>query len=400
MKPALLVWCQHSVGVGHLTRAHALCAALLERFRVVLVCGGALPDGIAPPAGVEVVALPALGVGPAGRFVSHDARLTVGDAWTIRRRRLLAAYDSTRPRVVLVELWPFGRARFGRELLPLLERARRDGVPAFSSVRDILVSRRDDQREHDARACALANAHLDGVLVHSDPRFARLEHTFDPHARLRVPVHHTGFVVVPRALGHSARRRDQRAGPAGAGCRGLPEPRGGVVVSVGGGLVGAPLLRTALAAQRILWPRTARPMRLICGPFLPAADRRALADAAATAPGATLVPTVAELRPELDRAAASVSQCGYNTALELLQARVPALVVPYATPEEDEQRRRARRLARLGAVRVLDPERLTPEALAHAILALEGFAPARPALDLDGARRTTELLSRTEARVA
>lgn len=222
------------------------------------------------------------------------------------------------------------------------------------------------------------------MLVHSDPRFARLEHTFEPLARLRVPVRHTGFVVA------------ERPEPAG-------ERRDGVVVSAGGGLVGAPLLHAALAAQRILWPRTGRPMRLIAGPFLPAPDRDALAAAAATVPGATLVPSVPTLGVELDHAAASASQCGYNTALELIQSRVPALVVPYATPSEDEQRRRARRLARLGALRVLDPVQLTPETLARAIVALDGFVPALAGLDVEGARTTTELLwaqRRTEARVA
>jgi predicted glycosyltransferase len=384
MKPALLFWCQHSVGLGHLARAHALCAKLVERFRVVLVCGGALPDGIGAPAGVEVVALPPLGIGPTGAFASHDPGLSTADAWDVRRARLLATYEAARPSVVLVELWPFGRARFGRELLPLLEAARRDGVPALCSLRDILVNRRDDQREHDERACALANAHLDGVLVHSDPRFARMEQTFAPHRRLRIPVHHTGFVVADRPLPSGGRRE-------------------GVVVSAGGGRVGEPLLGAALDAQRILWPRTGRPMRLIAGPLMPPADRDSLARAAATVPGATLFGSVTGLGSELDRAAASLSQCGYNTALELLQARVPALVVPYATPEEDEQLRRARRLARLGAVRMLEPERLAPQALARAILALDGFVPVPPALDVDGARTTTRLLwsrRRAEARVA
>ena len=83
---------------------------------------------------------------------------------------------------------------------------------------------------------------------------------------------------------------------------------------------------------------------------------------AARPPGLELVRTVPDLGAELRAAAASVSQCGYNTALELLRSRVPALVVPYATPEEDEQRRRARRLARLGACGsrpgLLDPRTL------------------------------------------
>ena len=39
MKPALLFYCQHSVGLGHLMRSYALCDRLAERFRVVLIAG-------------------------------------------------------------------------------------------------------------------------------------------------------------------------------------------------------------------------------------------------------------------------------------------------------------------------------------------------------------------------
>jgi predicted glycosyltransferase len=369
-RPPLLFYCQHSVGLGHLMRSYALCERLAERFRVVLVCGGPLPLGIAPPARVEIVALPPLGIGPAGRFVSHDPGLPVERAWAARRERILATVQSLRPAVVLVELFPFGRAKFARELVPLLVAARELGAMTACSLRDILVRRRPDQRAHEERACALANAHLDAVLVHCDPAFARLEETFGALPRLALPVQYTGFVVKgPPGVGRRARR---------------------VVVSSGGGLVGGPLLRAAAAAQRLLRPRTGLPMRLIAGPFCPTDEWGALDRAAVD--GVELVRTVPDLGAELREAAASVSQCGYNTALEVVRARVPALVVPYATAEEDEQQRRARRLARLGAVRVLDPSRLDPSTLARELELLLEFEPARPRLDLDGARRTCELL--------
>jgi predicted glycosyltransferase len=365
-RPALLFYCQHSVGLGHLTRSYALSRALTQRFRVVLVCGGPVPDGIAPPEGVEVVALPPVGVGADGRFGSHDPALSLDEAWAARRERMLAALADVRPAVVLVELFPFGRAKFARELVPLLEAARAAGAATASSVRDILVSRRRDQRAHDERAAARANAQLDAVLVHSDPAFARLEDTFAPVRRLTVPVHHTGFVV-----------RNGDSPPNGA--RGL-------VVSAGGGRVGGPLLRAAAGARRLLGSEL--PMRLVAGPFLPADDWRALA----AADGVELVRTVPDLAAELRGAVASVSQCGYNTALDVVRAGVPALVVPYATPQEDEQLRRARRLERLGAVRVLDPARLGSATLARAIEQVLRFEPAPPRLDTGGARRTAEIL--------
>jgi predicted glycosyltransferase len=366
MKPVLLFYCQHSVGLGHLMRSYALCRALSARFRVVLVTGGQPPAGIEPPDGVELVALPPLGVGADGRFESHDRRFSVDRAWATRREQILGAFAELDPAVVLVELFPFGRAKFARELVPLLDAARASGAVTACSLRDILVSRRSNQREHDERACALANAYFDAVLVHSDPSFARLEDTFGARRHLAVPVQYTGFVI------------DAHDGERTRGEH--------VVVSAGGGRVGGPLLRTAAAAQRTLGV----PMKLIAGPFCAEAEWRALE--ATVHDGLELVRTVPDLGAELRRAAASVSQCGYNTALEIVAAGIPALVVPYATPEEDEQRRRARRLARLGALRVLDPDRLDPTTLAAAIEATLDFEPADPAIDLDGADRTTEML--------
>jgi predicted glycosyltransferase len=362
MKPALLFYCQHSVGLGHLMRSYALCERLAARFRVVLLCGGELPAGIPAPAGVEIVPLPPLGVA-GGRFGSRDRRLSTERAWALRSERIQTTLRATRPDVVLVELFPFGRAKFARELLPLLRAARAMGAFTACSLRDILVSGRDDQRAHDDRARELADAHLDAVLVHGDPSFARLEDTFAPARPLRTPVHYTGFVTNIKGSDPFSRWREDL-----------------IVVSAGGGRVGAALARAAIAAHPLADLR----MRVVAGPLMPAAELAALP----RRPGVEIVRCVPDLGAELARARASLSQCGYNTALEIVRTGVPALVVPYAPPGEDEQTRRARRLAARGALLVHDER----EPLKPALERLLEFTPAPAALDLDGARRTTELL--------
>src|SRR6185312_6686134 len=128
------------------------------------------------------------------------------------------------------------------------------------------------------------------------------------------PVHYTGFVAAAPpapAAGLARARRDRR-----------------VVVSAGGGRVGAPLLEAAIDAQPALWNAERVPMRLIAGPFLPEPDWRGLRRRARGRPGLELIRAVPDLAVELRGARASVSQCGYNTALEVLQAGLPALVVP------------------------------------------------------------------------
>ncbi|MEZ4580434.1 MAG: glycosyltransferase [Caldilineaceae bacterium] len=51
-----------------------------------------------------------------------------------------------------------------------------------------------------------------------------------------------------------------------------------------------------------------------------------------------------DMRGLMRHAAGSVSQCGYNTTMDLLASGVPALVVPYHTPH-DLSRAPAPRLA-------------------------------------------------------
>jgi predicted glycosyltransferase len=301
--------------------------------------------------------------------------------WTVERARagrlgtILATLRAARPAILVVELFPFGRRKFAEELIPLLEEARRPGRPrplVACSVRDILVSRGEGQRVHDERASRVANRYFDAVLVHSDPRFARLSESFRPATPLRAAVHHTGFVV-PEPPGPTPLR-----------------PGSPVVVSAGGGRVGEPLVRAAVRAQRLLGARPG--MKVIAGPFLAQRSWRALRADARDCEGLELVACVGDLEPELHGASASVSQCGYNTALQVVRSRVPALVVPFAAEGEDEQTRRARRLAALGAVRMLHPRDLGPSSLAAEIRALRRFRPRPTELDMDGARTSAELL--------
>ena len=77
----------------------------------------------------------------------------------------------------------------------------------------------------------------------------------------------------------------------------------------------------------------------------------------------------------------SVSQAGYNTTMDILGCGTPAVVVPYGEGREDEQAASARRLERLGALRVLDPDLLSGPTLVDAVRDALTWTPAlRPAV--------------------
>jgi len=375
--PRILFHVQHLLGIGHWRRAVALAAAMRDRgLAVTLLAGGAPEPGLPPPSGVELRQLPPARAADArfSAIIDGDGRPIV-DAFRSRRRALvLAAFAELRPHALLVESFPFGRRAFRFELLPLLEAASatRPRPAILASIRDILVAKRDPARA--AETVALVRRHLDRVLVHGDPALVPLEASFPAAGEIAGRLAYTGYVAPPPGPDD---------GHAGAG---------EVVVSAGGGAVGAALLRAALAA-RPLSPLAAAPWRLLAGPHLAAEERAALA--AALPPGVVLEGFRADFPALLTRCLLSISQAGYNTALDILRVRPRAVLVPFAAGNETEQTLRAALLAERGIVHLVREAELDGPRLAAAIAAARA-APAPPALTLrgDGAARAAEIVAR------
>ena len=87
VRPPLLFYCQHHLGLGHLVRSLALAEALAERFEVVMVSGGVLPDGLRPPSGVRLVSLPPVGLTVEGELVSGERGRSIEEAFELATAR-------------------------------------------------------------------------------------------------------------------------------------------------------------------------------------------------------------------------------------------------------------------------------------------------------------------------
>jgi predicted glycosyltransferase len=364
------------MGMGHLVRALALAEAFSDHFHVVLLSGGELPREIKLPPTVVIKSLPPLALRD-GQLISHDASYTLQEVKQTRTSIILETLQELKPDVLVTELFPFGRRKFEFELLPLLEAATTGNRPApliVCSVRDILVSRHAGREKFEQRAITMCNRFFDLVLVHSDPSFSCFDDSFSV-AKLRPQILHTGFVFGKRSFRQQA----------------LHE-RAPIVVSAGGGLYGYELLRAAIAAHAMLDAAEQTRMKVIAGPFLPAEQFDDLCAAIQQRKDIQLVRYVPDLSEELSKARASISQCGYNTALETLETGIPALIVPFGEAGEDEQIVRARRLEQLGAVRMLHPRFLSAPRLAEEMQRLLHWRPRSLELNVDGARHSAEIL--------
>ncbi len=85
MKPRVLFYVQHLLGIGHLMRACRIAKALRETFEVLLVVGGELPPGIAPE-GVGLFGCPPCG--PARRGSAPWYIRMAGSSTTVTRLRV------------------------------------------------------------------------------------------------------------------------------------------------------------------------------------------------------------------------------------------------------------------------------------------------------------------------
>ena len=358
---------QHLLGIGHLVRASRIAKAMAQAgLDVTVVTGGSIIDGF-PGEGVRHVQLPVILSSNSSFSGLSDASGNPVDEPFMRLRveMLLAAFRQADPDAVIIEAFPFGRRQMRFELLPLLEAIRSHPRKPllFSSVRDILQENRKPGR--DEETASLIEEHFDGVLVHGDENFVRLEDTFPLARRVADKVFYTGLVA-PEPPQPSEDRFD-------------------VVVSAGGGAVGAQLIEAAIAARVEL--SDTRRWCIITGPNMPQADFERIERE--TPASVSLFRFRKDFPNLLMNAQLSISQAGYNTVCDLLRASCNNVLIPFASGGETEQSVRAEKLEALGFATVVSEAKLNGATLAAAISAAD-CSPQRmkPSLSLDGAANT------------
>ncbi|MEM9439759.1 MAG: glycosyltransferase [Pseudomonadota bacterium] len=373
---SVLIWVQHLLGTGHFKRAATLAEAMAaDGLDVTLVSGGPPVEWIKPE-GVKLEHLP--GVRARDRQFSAMVDLDgqpIDQVFIAKRRaKLMAVLARTRPRVVITEMFPFGRRAFQFELIRLLEAAS-SFVPRpkiLSSVRDILVIKSDQSRYDWMRD--LVQTYYDHVLVHTDPNLVPFDLTF-PHAKeIASKIVNTGYVTEKPTI---AEPKINSMAPE-------------VLVSTGGGRVGAKLIEAAIKARAQSRLKDV-PWRVIAGGFADQAELNALRSKLPL--GIILTGPSPDFQARLANSLLSISQAGYNTVVEGLRMGKRMVLVPFETASETEQSLRAERLSNRGLAQTISETDLTPESLAKAVdTALDRPPPQVVDLNLDGMANTVRFV--------
>jgi predicted glycosyltransferase len=372
--PRVLFHVQYLLGIGHLQRSLRIGEALADAgIAVTLAQGGPPLPEITHGRGVDITQLPPIRSRDASFALVDEAGEPVTDALRAERRAaLLAAFDAARPDALVIEGFPFARRAFRSELDPLIAAARSAGARVICSVRDIPTVRPDPARL--AAIVARVRDDFDAVLVHGDPDFIPFDAAFPEAPKIADRLYYTGYVA-------------NAAPPAVAG----DMQEGDVLISVGGGGAGGRALMQAAIEARRRGCLANRPWRLLAGTGLPEVE---LGQIRRGAPAGIIIERFrADFASLLQSCHISVSQAGYNTVLDILAAKVRAVLVPFAAERETEQLIRAEHLAARGAAVLLRESELNAASLAGAIERAASSQPSAIALDTDGARRSATLVA-------
>ncbi|MEH6737783.1 MAG: glycosyltransferase [Sulfitobacter sp.] len=339
----------HLLGTGHLARAMTLAQAYLAAGDEVCVVSGGMPAPQLAKDDVPVVQLPPVrsnGI-DFSRLICADASEATPEFLAHRQKQLLDTYTNFAPGVLITELFPFGRRILRDEFQALLKVAKTQTMPPLicASIRDILAPPSKPKKTLFAEE--MVTSFYDAVLVHSDAALTPLDLSWPVSETLRGYLQYTGFVA-PKAAGPH---------PTGVGT-------GEIIVSAGGGDVGGPIYEAVLSAA----PHIEHPIRLLVGGASP---QSRIDDLTARAPAnVTVEPVRKDFRQMLSGAAASVSLCGYNTALDVLQACTPAVFIPFDEGNEVEQGLRADALAQRSGIETVRRADLTAQTLSAALSAV------------------------------
>lgn len=360
------------MGLGHVRRHIAIATALQEtapEVKVLLATSIDEVGNLGLPPNVDTLKLPGLRKIANSEYSSRRLGIPSGEMRALRAAVLREAVKGFQPDLVLVDKHPFGA---GGEMGPALEAAKAAGARLVLGLRDILdepsaVIAEWAKERIQERLCEA----FDQVLVYGSRSIYDAVEQYGLPAALTAQTRYCGYVVgqATNAWCHDGCPHVE-----------LVEPRvhPTVLCTVGGGEDGFPVLKAFLrAAVGAEWRALA-----VSGPLMPKHELKALRQCGAET-GVVVQPFVPCLSNAFWAVDAIVCMGGYNTLMETLSKGVPTVCVPRICPRT-EQLIRASMFEKLGLLRKLSPEELSPETLARQI---------NDALQVE----RTELMERTNA---
>lgn len=370
-----LLYSHDTYGLGHFRRSSLLAAGLVEadpRHEALIVTGSPLAEGFTLAERIDTVKLPTATKNAAGAYRPRKLGGGLQRLVKLRAHLICSTAVAYEPDVIIVDHAPLGMAG---ELWPLLTELRRRSRPPrlVLGLRDII--------DHPDRVAASwhrdgiwdALGHYDQVYVYGDPAVTTTAQELGLDRRIGASVTHTGYVAptMPEAR--------------------TVEPF--LLVTPGGGGDGQELLARYLDAVEAGATAGVRSL-VVTGPLLGDRGQADVVRRAGRLPDVDVLEFSDRMRSLIASATGVISMAGYNTVVEELAARTPALLVPRHRPRL-EQHLRATRLEATTQLRQSSAESLTPRRVRRFVESCRHDPRVATTVDLSGVATVVDALAAT-----
>jgi predicted glycosyltransferase len=390
----LMVYSHDTFGLGNIRRMLAICAHLrsaIPDLSVLIVSGSPMLQSFRVLPGIDYIKLPCLKRTESGGLGVRFLDLEVEQIVRLRRELILSSVVTYQPDVVLVDKKPEGLAG---EMEPSL-RYIKCNLPLtriFLVLRDILDAPASTIPAWKARGCySTVHWYYDDVLVLGSREVFDVCQEYEFPLPLRDKVQFCGYVA--REAPSRSRQEIRRQ-------LGFSEHEKMVLVTTGGGEDGRHILSASVDAIKSIAPSHPVKALMVAGPELPANSALGIRTAAQSCSNIRVVEFLEDMVSYMNAADVVISMAGYNTICELLTLGKKSILIPRVTPVE-EQKIRAERMAAVSFFRIILPDALGPELLAHTITAqFESDATGNTgncSIDMGALPRITEILLSSKA---
>ena len=355
IKRKIVVYSHDTFGLGNIRRMLVIAQSLVEsdpNTSVLILSGSPMLHAFRIPPQIDYIKLPCLTRTMKGEYEAKYLDMDYEQILRLRSNLIQSSIIDFDPDLILVDKKPFG---VGDELANALEALRHQGHRAklVLLLRDILDSPESTIKVWQKNGYHQAiQAYYDQVLVVGSPEVfdLREEYAFpsESHAKVRF----CGYLA-PEA-GRSTRQQLRQQ--YGFGDERL------VLITAGGGEDGYQLLRCYLHGLRTQQNFDNTKTLVICGPEMIESQRNHILSLINECPNVVMQNFTDDMMASMDAADLVISMGGYNTVCELLTLQKRAIVVPRVMPVK-EQWIRAERMSKLGLLRAIHPEKITPSIL-------------------------------------
>lgn len=358
-KRKIVVYSHDTFGLGNIRRMLVIAKSLVEsdpNTSVLILSGSPMLHAFRIPPQIDYIKLPCLTRTVQGNYEAKHLDLSVDNIVRLRSNIIQSAIVDFDPDLILVDKKPFG---VSDELSGALAELKRQNHRAklVLLLRDILDSAESTIKiwqkngYHDA-----IQSFYDQVLVIGSPEIFDLREEYRFPKKSREKVRFCGYIALDSGLTSRQALRQQ----LGFGNERL------ILVTPGGGEDGYHLLKCYLQGLRKQESMGDTKTLVICGPEMIESQRNHIHALIAECGNVLVQNFTDDMMACMDAADLVISMGGYNTVCELLTLKKRAIVVPRVVPVQ-EQWIRAERMAKLGLLRALHPEQITPSVLMETV---------------------------------